>query len=46
MSTLSERLQDAMERAGMTQAAVGRKASTFGETVSQQVVQHLADRRS
>jgi len=46
MSTLSERLQDAMERAGMTQAAVGRKASTFGETVSQQVVQHLASGRN
>jgi phage repressor protein C with HTH and peptisase S24 domain len=46
MSNLAQRLQDAIERAGMTQAAVGREASKFGDPVSQQVVQHLASGRN
>jgi phage repressor protein C with HTH and peptisase S24 domain len=46
MSTLSKRLQETMERAGLTQAALARKASSFGETVSQQVVQHLTSGRN
>jgi phage repressor protein C with HTH and peptisase S24 domain len=35
-----------MERAGLTQAALARKASSFGEAVSQQVVQHLTSGRN
>lgn len=46
MSTLAKRLQDTMERAGLTQAALARKASAFGESVSQQVVQHLTSGRN
>jgi phage repressor protein C with HTH and peptisase S24 domain len=46
MSNLAQRLQDAMERAGLTQAAVGREASKYGDPVSQQVVQHLASGRN
>lgn len=46
MSTLAKRLQDTMERAGLTQAGLARKASAFGESVSQQVVQHLTSGRN
>jgi len=49
MSTLAKRLQETMERAGLTQAALARKASAFlasGESVSQQVVQHLTSGRN
>jgi phage repressor protein C with HTH and peptisase S24 domain len=46
MGTLAKRLQDVMERAGLTQAALARKASAFGEPVSQQVVQHLTSGRN
>jgi phage repressor protein C with HTH and peptisase S24 domain len=46
MSTLAKRLQETMERAGLTQAALARKASGFGESVSQQVVQHLTSGRN
>jgi len=46
MGTLAKRLQDVMERAGLTQAALARKASQFGEPVSQQVVQHLTSGRN
>jgi phage repressor protein C with HTH and peptisase S24 domain len=46
MGNLAQRLQDAIERAGMTQAAVGREASKYGDPVSQQVVQHLASGRN
>src|ERR1700755_1511262 len=46
MGTLSQRLQETMERAGLTQAALARKASSFGEAVSQQVVQHLTSGRN
>ena len=46
MSTLAKRLQETMERAGLTQAALARKASEFGESVSQQVVQHLTSGRN
>lgn len=46
MSTLAKRLQETMERAGLTQAGLARKASAFGETVSQQVVQHLTSGRN
>ena len=46
MSTLAKRLQETMERAGLTQAALARKASQFGESVSQQVVQHLTSGRN
>jgi phage repressor protein C with HTH and peptisase S24 domain len=46
MSTLAKRLQETMERAGLTQAALARKASNFGEAVSQQVVQHLTSGRN
>jgi phage repressor protein C with HTH and peptisase S24 domain len=46
MSNLAQRLSEAMERAGMTQAAVGREASKYGDPVSQQVVQHLASGRN
>lgn len=46
MSTLAKRLQETMERAGLTQAGLARKASAFGEAVSQQVVQHLTSGRN
>lgn len=46
MSTLAKRLQETMERAGLTQAGLARKASAFGESVSQQVVQHLTSGRN
>ncbi|MBN9555230.1 MAG: helix-turn-helix domain-containing protein [Alphaproteobacteria bacterium] len=46
MSNLAQRLSEAMERAGMTQAAVGREASKYGDPVSQQVVQHLTSGRN
>ena len=46
MGTLAKRLQDVMERAGLTQAALARKASAYGEPVSQQVVQHLTSGRN
>ncbi|MEO8894720.1 MAG: S24 family peptidase [Rhizomicrobium sp.] len=46
MSTLAKRLQETMERAGLTQAGLARKASSFGEAVSQQVVQHLTSGRN
>jgi phage repressor protein C with HTH and peptisase S24 domain len=46
MSTLSKRLQETMERAGLSQAGLARRASAFGETVSQQVVQHLTSGRN
>lgn len=46
MSTLAKRLQETMERAGLTQAGLARKASSYGTDVSQQVVQHLTSGRN